>query len=80
MEQPKYKSAIISELFSICEEYPELTMGQILHSIRPKNLNGKTLVESNDEEVYIALEKARVELSEDEPFNEDEFKEWVIKK
>lgn len=80
MEQPKYKSAIISELFSICEEYPELTMGQILHSIRPKNLNGKTLVESNDEEVYIALEKARIELSEDEPFNEDEFKEWVIKK
>ena len=80
MEQPKYKSSIISELFSICEEFPELTMGQILHTLRPKNLNGKNLFESSDEEIYIALEKARGEFSTEEPLEEKDFKNWVTQK
>jgi hypothetical protein len=82
MEKLNYKPSIVTELFTICGNNPELTMGQIFHSfLRPKFLNEKHLTEATDEEIYIALEKAsRMDLVTDSILTEEQFNDWVNKK
>lgn len=56
-----YKGAILNELYGLIEEFPEYTMGQILHSItRPSMINGKSLYEVSDQEIYNAIENVKL--------------------
>lgn len=82
MEKPTYKAAIITELFSMAENNPDCTMGEILYSfLRPKALNGKSLLLATDEDIYIAQEKVNSsKIKQEEPASQEEFNEWLNNK
>lgn len=54
-----YKASIVHEMYNLIEEYPDWTMGQILHSFTRKSVLGKSLFETTDEELYTAIEKIK---------------------
>jgi len=76
----KYKGSILLELDSLVEKNPNLSMGEIFYSfLRPVFLNGKHLLDVTDEEIFVALEKAKDREGEDVEMSEEEQKEFLNK-
>jgi hypothetical protein len=68
MEDSGYRAFFILGLRKFQEAVPEFTMGQMLHSIKYqlRRLEGKSLFEATDQEIYKALSVAIEKESEDE--------------
>lgn len=76
-----YKGSIVNLLFSAIENNPELTFGQVLHSIISKNALKKNYLEATDEEIYTSTENfVKFKETYDEPMSDEEFNNWVNNK
>lgn len=72
--QVQYLASIITGLFTMAENNPDCTFGELVHSFT----RGKNLVNLTDEEVYNAQEKiVNTKLKEDTQLTDEEFNSWV---
>ena len=78
MEKRNLKGAILTELFNLAENMKNSSMGEVFYSfLRPIHLNGKTLSEATDTEIYQSLERAIEVEDVEEPCTEAELKNWA---
>lgn len=59
MLEISYRASVIHEVYTLAEENPEWTIGEILHSFTRRKILGKSLVTATDEDLYNAIEKFR---------------------
>jgi len=70
------KGSIVDKLYDAIEKNPDMTVGEILHSIQVELK--KRFIHSTDSEIYTAFETfVNLEEEADEPMEEQEFFFWV---
>ena len=80
MTKPSYRGSLLLELQLLIENRPDYTVAEILHSfLRPRMLK-KLLLECSDEDLFIAIERAKESFEEQDELPTDvEFQQWVDK-